>query len=283
MTPQDCAQAVAGRSMRSLIGRPIARINDAKSWPACRHASRFRPGSETSVAGWLALILLVLAAIAIVLRFDAGSLLGFSAAELAATAFALALVIVVSAPLLRRYQGRLSLMARDLLVWTGIAAGVATIYIYRDDLPGIAGDLIAQVAPQGTTLTVPAPVETERLVRLRRQPNGHFIARAQLNGESVQMVIDTGATTIVLKSADAEQIGINTAALSYTVPVQTANGSAFAAPVKLQSVLIGPVGLGNVDALVAKPGTLDQSLLGMSFLSRLRSYEFSGDFLTLRG
>jgi len=97
------------------------------------------------------------------------------------------------------------------------------------------------------------------------------------------MVIDTGATTIVLKPADAELIGINTGSLNFTVPVQTANGSAFAAPVRLKSVQIGPVGLGNVDALIAKPGTLDQSLLGMSFLSRLKSYEFSGDFLTLRG
>jgi len=235
------------------------------------------------LAGWLALILLVIAAIAIVLRSDAGAIMGYSAAELAAAAFALAVVIVVAAPLLRRYQGQFGLAARDLLVWTGIAAGLAGLYIYRAELPGIANDVISQIAPQGTTLTVPAPVETERLVRLRRQPGGHFVARALLNGAAVQMVVDTGATTIVLRPADAEQIGINIANLIYSVPVQTANGSAFAAPVKLQSVLVGPVGLGNVEALVAKPGTLDQSLLGMSFLSRLKSYEFSGDFLTLRG
>ena len=235
------------------------------------------------MSGWLALILLVLAAIAIVLRSDAGTFMGFSAAQLAAAAFGLALLIVITAPLLRRYQGRVGLAARDLLVWTGLALGLAAIYIYRADLPGIAKDLISEVAPQGTTLTVPAPMETERLVRLRRQPGGHFVARAFVNGEALQLVIDTGATTIVLKPADAEQIGIDTASLAYNVPVQTANGSAFAAPVKLQSVLVGPVGIANVDALVAKPGTLDQSLLGMSFLSRLKSYEFSGDFLTLRG
>ena len=235
------------------------------------------------MAGWLALILLVLAGIAIILRSDAGTVMGFSAAELAAAAFALALLIVVTAPLLRRYQGRFGLAARDLLVWSGIAAGLAAGYVYRADLPGIASDLISQVAPQGTTLTVPEPVATERLVRLRRQPGGHFVARALINGEALQLVIDTGATTIVLKPADAEQIGIDTRSLTYDVPVQTANGSAFAAPIKLQSVLIGPVGLANIEALVAKPGTLDQSLLGMSFLSRLKSYEFSGDFLTLRG
>ena len=235
------------------------------------------------MAGWIALFLLVLAAMAIVLGSDAETIHGISTWQLAAGAFVLALAIVITAPLLRRYQGRMGLVARDLLVWTGIAAGVAALYIYRAELPGIATEMIAQIAPEGTTLTVPEPVAGERLVQLRRQPGGHFVARALVNGEALQLVVDTGATTIVLKSADAEQIGIDTRRLSYTVPVQTANGSAFAAPVKLQSVAIGSVGVANVEALVAKPGSLDLSLLGMSFLSRLKSYEFSGNFLTLRG
>ena len=235
------------------------------------------------MAGWIALILLVLAAFAIVLRSDAGSFYGFGPAQLAGAAFLLALLIVVAMPVLRRYQGQASLVARDLLMWAGVAAGAGVLYAYRADLPQIADDLIAMVAPQSATLTVPAPVETERLIRLRRQPGGHFIVHASINGEAVQMIIDTGATTVVLRTLDAQQIGIDTAKLTYSVPVETANGSAFAAPIKLKSVLVGPVGVGDVDALVARPGSLDQSLLGMSFLSRLKSYEFSGDFLSLRG
>ncbi len=67
------------------------------------------------------------------------------------------------------------------------------------------------------------------------------------------------------------------------MPINTANGTTFAAPVRLSKVSIGPLAIENVEALVAKPGTLDESLLGMSFLSRLRSYEVSGDYLTLKG
>ena len=52
---------------------------------------------------------------------------------------------------------------------------------------------------------------------------------------------------------------------------------------RLNQVEVGSLGLSNVEALIAQPGDLHQSLLGMSFLGRLRSYEFSGDFLTLRG
>ena len=65
--------------------------------------------------------------------------------------------------------------------------------------------------------------------------------------------------------------------------VHTANGRSMTARVRLDNVAIGPLDRRKVEALVAKPGALTQSLLGMSFLSRLRSYEFSGDFLTLRG
>lgn len=96
------------------------------------------------------------------------------------------------------------------------------------------------------------------------------------------LLVDTGASTVVLKPADAARAGIDTRSLSYTAAVQTANGTAYAAPVRLRSIAIGPIELRDIEALVAKPGSINENLLGMSFLRRLRSYEFSKDFLTLR-
>jgi aspartyl protease family protein len=120
-------------------------------------------------------------------------------------------------------------------------------------------------------------------IKIRRRLDGHFTARAEVNGEPVTMIVDTGASTIVLKPEDAAKAGIDVKDLSYSVPVITANGRTQAARVRLKTVAIGPLDRRDVDALVAQPGALTESLLGMSFLSRLRSYEFSGDFLTLRG
>jgi aspartyl protease family protein len=97
------------------------------------------------------------------------------------------------------------------------------------------------------------------------------------------MIVDTGASTIVLRPEDAKKAGIDVSKLSFTIPVLTANGRTVAARVRLNSVAIGPLQREDVDALVAERGALAESLLGMSFLGRLRSYEFSGDFLTLRG
>jgi aspartyl protease family protein len=67
------------------------------------------------------------------------------------------------------------------------------------------------------------------------------------------------------------------------VPVQTANGTTYAAHVRLRTLALGPIAINDVDALVAKPNALKENLLGMSFLGRLRSYEFTSDMLTLRG
>jgi aspartyl protease family protein len=115
-----------------------------------------------------------------------------------------------------------------------------------------------------------------------RKTQGHFMAGAKVNGRHVYMIVDTGASTVVLRSEDARRAGIELRKLDYTVPVETANGRAYAARVKLDKVSLGELTLEKVDALVTKPGALHQSLLGMSFLSRLRSYEFTGNQLVMR-
>ena len=90
------------------------------------------------------------------------------------------------------------------------------------------------------------------------------------------------ASSVVLKPSDAQAAGINTANLSYTTPIVTANGSTFAASIQLESIAVGSIVIRDVAALVARPGSLRESLLGMSFLQRLGSFEFSREFLTLR-
>ena len=129
------------------------------------------------------------------------------------------------------------------------------------------------------------PVDTKdgpRAVRLRKRDSGQFVARAAINGTAVDLVVDSGASAVVLRYADAERAGIDTSALTFTTPLGTGNGAAFAAPVHLRSITIGSIRVDGVEALVAKPGTVNESLLGMSFLRRLRSYDMAGDFLTLR-
>ena len=146
----------------------------------------------------------------------------------------------------------------------------------------IAARVVGELMP-GSAMTVEQSTGGVTEVRISKRLDGHFTANVKVNGKPVSMIVDTGASTIVLTPEDARKAGIDIDGLTYRVPVITANGRTIAARVRLDKVAIGPLDRKKVDALVAQPGALTQSLLGMSFLSRLRSYEFSGDFLTLRG
>lgn len=167
-----------------------------------------------------------------------------------------------------------------VLFGIGLAAAIA-FNAATGKLAGIANELgLADAGEPDATRT--DIKDGPRTVRLRKRESGRFVARAEVNGAPIDLAIDSGATTVLLRHADAELAGIDTSALAFTTPVETANGTAFTASVRLRQIAIGPIRIEGVEALVAKPGTINESLLGMSFLRRLRSYELSGDFLTLR-
>ena len=180
------------------------------------------------------------------------------------------------------HGGRLGEALRHVAIWTALFLALIVGYAYRDEVAMVANRVAGDLLPPGTGIAVEAGVPGERAVRIRRRSDGHFVAAASVNGQSLRMLVDTGASTVVLRPADAAKAGIDTDALRYTISVNTANGTAYAAPVRLRSLAIGPGEIGDVEALVAKPGTLKESLLGMSFLRRLRSFDFTGEFLTLR-
>jgi aspartyl protease family protein len=111
--------------------------------------------------------------------------------------------------------------------------------------------------------------------------DGHFWAWAQVNGEPVRFLVDTGATAVALTPADAERLGFRPRDLKFNQDVTTAAGASRAARVTLASVSIGGARLEDVEALVVDGG-LDVSLLGMSYLGRLTRFEGTRDRLSLQ-
>jgi aspartyl protease family protein len=214
------------------------------------------------MGAWIALTLLVIAGLALLLRADAGSIAGFDPSDFAIAVACVALLIFLGSSIAGGYRGRAGHAVRDLLTWTLVALLLVAGYSYREEIFSLGHRVVGELLPPGSALrSSEAQVEGERSVRIRRRPDGHFVAKTQVNGVSLTMLIEK---------------------LKYTVPVQTANGTTYAAHVRLRNLTLGPISLNDVEALVAKPGTLKENLLGMSFLSRLRSYEFTTDMLTLR-
>jgi aspartyl protease family protein len=112
-------------------------------------------------------------------------------------------------------------------------------------------------------------------------PHGHFLVEAVVNGVPIDFLVDTGASHIVLSVQDARKLGFTANQLQFTQQFQSANGTVRGAPVELRELRIGQLRLFDLEASV-NGGPLPISLLGMSFLQRLSSYEVARGRLILR-
>lgn len=169
---------------------------------------------------------------------------------------------------------------RQLAIWVVILMALAFGYIYRGDVQSIGQRLTSALVP-GRPVVMTSAEGTPEVVLYKRM-NGHFETNVSIDNFDIRALVDTGASNVALSFEDAERIGLDPRNLRFTVPVMTANGRAMAAPVMLEQVAIGPIVRRNVRATVAERGRLDQSLLGMSFLSSLSSMQMQTDELRLR-
>jgi aspartyl protease family protein len=129
---------------------------------------------------------------------------------------------------------------------------------------------------------VPPPSSSNyRTVTIPRDARGHFQVDARVDGRRIGFMVDTGASTIALTASDAKRLGIHPSAAEYTVGVQTANGTVRAAPANLSMVEVGGLVVRDVRALVVPDTALRENLLGLSFLTKLRRFEYAGGKLVL--
>ena len=119
-------------------------------------------------------------------------------------------------------------------------------------------------------------------VATSRFQNGHFLFPAKINGRSIDMMVDTGSSLVLLTHEDALSTGIDVASLTFNTPVKTANGDSFIAKTTLPELYVNGVLLADVAAAVAKPGQLHRSLLGMSFIRSVERVVIEGDQMTFR-
>jgi aspartyl protease family protein len=185
-------------------------------------------------------------------------------------------IVVIGSAILMTFRQRWSQAIRYGIVWALILLAVVAGYAYRSDVRLVALQVAAAIVPGIAVETAPGEVV------LRAGADGHFYANATVDGVAVRFMVDTGASSIVLTAADARRLGFDPDALDYYLPVATAGGSALAARVDLDEVRLGGIAVLGVAAAVMPPGTLDRSLLGMSFLARLSGFEIAGDRLILR-
>ncbi len=179
-----------------------------------------------------------------------------------------AMVFVLIAP--AALSGHLTGRLRQLAVWAALFLGVALAYGAWEKSPGLR----ALLAPHYDT------ADKTGEARFHANRGGDYVVEARIDGTRVMMLVDTGASDVMLTPRDAARVGITVDPGDFTRIYQTANGPAAAAPVTLPRLTVGGVTLHDVHAAVSDGG-LGQSLLGMSFLERLDGFTFRDGELTL--
>lgn len=164
----------------------------------------------------------------------------------------------------------------------GAAIALIVFTIHGNHRPASAPSAPAvDERPAGATAADQDRSGLHRSMTIRADRDGHYTLDARVNGATVRFLVDTGATSIVLRREDAKRAGLHVRDRNFTGRAQTANGQVRIAPVVLRDLRIGSLTLRNADAWVNE-GPLHQSLLGMDFLRRLDGYEVAGERLILR-
>jgi aspartyl protease family protein len=177
--------------------------------------------------------------------------------------------------------------AREAIGWVFIGAVVFACVYFFTDIRAVTRGVVGSLAGNPVTQSddgAQAPAQTNPTggeVHIQAADGGHFFSDIDVNGRSIKAVVDTGATGVSLSYEDARAIGLSLSETDFTMESQTANGTARIAPVTLDRVQIGDIEVRDVQAFVAEPGKLFQTLLGMSFLRRLSHIDIRGQELVL--
>jgi aspartyl protease family protein len=226
---------------------------------------------------WVLLIGVALVAIVTLARQNPDALASLQFDDAGAVAYHLALIVFVGGAVLVLFRDRLSQALEALLFWALFAFVLVFAYTYRSELRGIGDRVMTELVPGR------AAQRDANTVEIVRGRGGDFQVAARVNDTRVAMALDTGASAVVLTHEAAKAAGLPLEMLDYSVQVDTANGRARAASVTLDRLAVGDIVERGVPALIAQSGQLRVSLLGMSFLNRLESWEVRGDKLLMRG
>jgi aspartyl protease family protein len=156
--------------------------------------------------------------------------------------------------------------------WAIVLTIIILIAAFRNDLQLLLGRVIGAVDPARPTIS-------NNVMRFEKRDDGHFYVRAEVNQVEVLFMVDTGATNIALSRKDSERVSIDPLSLEFTQDVQTANGTARAAPITIDSLTIGPYTDRDLRGHVVDT---DISLLGMNALDRYASVSIEGNVLILK-
>jgi aspartyl protease family protein len=228
---------------------------------------------------WIVIAALGFTVVALAMRHQQGTIAGLELDQFSRLAYLLAVLVLVTGFGYFFYKSRIGEMIRAVLFWAMIILVLALGYSYRQEIETMSERLLSELLISRPATISTGPGATVQVARAR---GGDFMAQAEVNGAAVNMLIDTGASSVVLTQEAAKAANLPLDLLKYDVAIETASGRTHAAAVVIDRIAVGGILERRVPALVSAPGELKTSLLGMTFLNRLQSFEISGGRLQMR-
>ncbi len=170
---------------------------------------------------------------------------------------------------------------RNIMIIAAVMIGLGTFMaqIAAKMTPTPASATAARTA---AAHAAPAPVQAGyRSVSIPRDGRGHFLTEGRIEGQRIGFMVDTGASVVALNESSAARFGLRPSRNDYSANVTTANGTVKAAPAHLAMVEVGGLIVRDVDAMVLPDEALSENLLGLSFLSKLKRFEYANGQMVL--
>jgi aspartyl protease family protein len=169
---------------------------------------------------------------------------------------------------------------RNILITAGIIAGLGVFMAQMADKITPAP---ASASSEVTTVSADVPSQSgTRSLSIPRDARGHFATEGRIDGQRLAFMIDTGASVVALNETSAARFGLRPTPGQYTATVTTANGTVKAARMRLAMVEVGDLIVRDVDAMVLPDQALSENLLGLSFLSKLKRFEYANGQMVLQ-
>ena len=169
---------------------------------------------------------------------------------------------------------------RNLMIFAAIMVGLGTFMAQVADkmtpTPALASAAVKKAAP-----VEPSAQAVLRSLSIPRDGRGHFRTEGRIDGQRVGFMVDTGASLIALNETSAARFGLRPSRGDYKANVTTANGTIKAAPTLLAMIDVGGIVVRDVDAMVLPDEALSENLLGLSFLSKLKRFEYANGTMVL--
>jgi aspartyl protease family protein len=171
---------------------------------------------------------------------------------------------------------------RNLMILSALLVLAGTLMGQMADRMTATTPALAMASPQNVAYAAPDSADAgSRSISIPRDGRGHFLTDGRIDGQRIDFMVDTGASVIALNETSAARFGLRPMPGDYKMTVNTANGSIKAAPTRLAMVDIGGLIVRDVDALVLPDEALSENLLGLSFLSKLKRFEYANGKMVL--